>query len=559
MKRFFAFLLSMLLLSNCTFSALAVGDGNETDNIMTVAVDNIESNAIITTAENYLLAATRNMWLYESNDLSVNTLSRYISETQATMSTSPIFSELTTLNLSDTELERLNAGLDFVENKVLYFKSIRQSQNILRNDFNIEYSVMDVIQNGSTAQTQIYEYISFRYPDFPDTLSEVVNIYTVDLIEIDGKWLVADVTAENDWFDDTFKELGFDAINPEKSFQLAETQADEVAQVFENVNLIDADLELIEPRASTSVLYNYNPTNATAYAYTYATSKYSNVDNQTTAQRADAETYWNENFAKFSGTDCMNFASQCMWAGFGGSNESSKIYNPSTGAHASPMDSTGTYQWCGTIRGQEYQSDTVYWRSCKYFRDYLDSESKTTLPDFYATVKEVTGTAGFSSAVSSSSDLIGAVLHVNSGGHAIVVTDATGLARNQVLFTAHTSDRKGVKVSEYWNSGTITVIIPKQIRVYNPEEVKITATLQRPVPVGTTLSLTSAATVSCSSLTMKVTKDSTSYGTTSVSGLSSISRSFTFSTAGLYTITTTAKKAASSTPITYVYTIRVYE
>jgi len=517
-----------------------------------------ERAEIESVAEQYLSAASRNMWLYESNDLSEGTLSGYLA---ASPTTRAAFLDDPVAGVSEAELLKYEAGISFVENKVEYFKNMRKSQNIQRNEFSMEYSLVDVDSTETTAKVEMIEYISFRYPDFPDVLSEVFSVYTVDLVNINGGWLVADVTEENGPFDREYKDVGFDASNPEASFRKVDAELAAYEAELDNsiipVEYAPSDTELAE-LASNSVLYTYNGQNAAAYAYTYATSKYNHVSEPTPAQQADARSYWNENYWKDNTNDCMNFASQSIWAGFGGSNEKIKIYNSAAGTHSAPMDTTGAWTWYGTTRGSADATKTPTWTSCKYFRNYVKGEANTQLPDFYATYDTISGSDGFASVVSSKDKLVGAVLHVNSLQHAVVVTDVNGYGRNQVLFTAHTYDRKGVKVSEYHGSGEIVVIIPEKVRVYNPDPVRITATLRRPVAAGSTLSLKSSASTACSTLTMKVTKGSSTIASATVSNKTDVTKSVTFSTAGLYTVTTTGKKTASSTPVTYVYTIRVY-
>lgn len=510
--------------------------------------------AVEAATKQYLSNMARNMWIYESNDLAEGTLSGYME----TRDVSAVADSDDPIVVSESELSKYDAGISFVENKAEYFKEMRESQNIQRDDFSLDYSLMDMGIDRNTATVKMCEFISFHYPDFPDVLSEVVNFYTVTLVNIDDTWLVADVTSDNDPFDEMYKALGFDASNPEATFSKIVNDTD--AEYIESIKSVDeiSDEEVM-PAATTSTLYYYIGSNAAAYAYTYATSKYNAYDTHTAAQAADARTYWNANFWKDNSNDCMNFASQSIWAGFGGSNEKSKIYNSrATVEHAAPMDTTGTWKWYGTTPEGGESTKAVYWTSCSYFRDYIKGEEKTSMPDFYATHDSITGSQGFSSITSQKSDLIGAVLHVNSLKHAVIVTDANGFGRDQVLFTAHTSDRKGVKVGEYYGSGEIYVIIPERIRVYNPEEVRISATLQRPFASGSTLTLKSSVNATCSEITMTVKKENTVVATETVKNKSVITDSVKFSSQGLYTITTTAKKTSTSTPVTYVYTVRTY-
>lgn len=92
--------------------------------------------------------------------------------------------------------------------------------------------------------------------------------------------------------------------------------------------------------------------------------------------------------------------------------------------------------------------------------------------------------SGSNSFASVYQNLKGALLHVDNGAHALIVTDVNGPARSQILICSHTADRKAIAISDFWNSGLIYYFIPQQIKVRNAPDVKITATLIRPVPVG---------------------------------------------------------------------------
>lgn len=522
---------------------------------------NKQDEQIGNVAEAYLTLAAENTWQYTSHDLSSGTVLECLPDAKVetglmskaviaeAMEGDGLTETAERLAIPTTEFSEYVEGISFVQNKSEYFKDMRQSQNIQRNDFTLKYDTLDVAVDGNTATVRTLESISFQYPDFPDVVSEVINEYSVQLILVDGEWIIADVVAENDWFDESFRELDFDAKNPQKSFDIVESnamQAELEAEALLNVNIMPEETFKL---AAASTTYTYNKANAAAYAYTYTTSKYNSVSNPSSTQMTDSRTYWNQNFRHYGPTtDCMNFASQCVWAGFGGSNEQSKI-----SSRLAPMDTTGSYLWYGAVPGKE---STAAWTSCSNFRNYVKGEAGTQLPDMYANTYEVNGSASFGSAYYS--QMLGAVLHVNSLGHAVVVTDVNGSGRSNVLITAHTNDRKGIKVSEYWGNGNIFVIIPKQIRVYNPPAVRITSTLQRPVPLNSTVGLFSGTNVICSSIQVTVKPPSGSSTSQTKTNTSSNTLNYKFTKTGLYTVTTTAKKTASSAAETYVYTVRVY-
>lgn len=99
-------------------------------------------------------------------------------------------------------------------------------------------------------------------------------------------------------------------------------------------------------------------------------------------------------------------------------------------------------------------------------------------------------------------------------------------------------------------AGLIYYFIPQQIKVRNAPDVKITATLIRPVPVGRSLTLGGTTDITCNSLNVTVQSPTGQTFTANSSGRS-VGKSVTLTSAGLYTITVTAQKAASSTPVVY--------
>lgn len=270
--------------------------------------------------------------------------------------------------------------------------------------------------------------------------------------------------------------------------------------------------------------------------------------------------YYNQNFYDWGrdNTDCQNFASQCIWAGFNGSNAVNQIYNASTREYSPIMDNAGSYKWKGATRN--HQVNSASWSCCNGrngtigFRKYIANEEATGDPDMIVESGTVSGSNSFASVYQ---NLKGALLHVDNGAHALIVTDVNGPARSQILICSHTADRKAIAISDFWNSGLIYYFIPQQIKVRNAPDVKITATLIRPVPVGRSLTLGGTTDITCNSLNVTVQSPTGQTFTANSSGRS-VGKSVTLTSAGLYTITVTAQKAASSTPVVYVYTVRAY-
>lgn len=504
------------------------------------------------------------MWLYEANDLCTNTVQELFQSASV--------SSLRGAN-TDANMQKLILSIDnitFVQEKTEYFKRMRQEQNIQRNDFSLEYDIGNVTLDRNCANLSVIEHISFHYSDFPDVLSELVNYYEVELIRFGSSWYVSDVIAINDDFDTLYKNSNFTLDRAEEIIAAQDAQSlydDAQMERYMNEESLTESNNTASINASKSdVWYSYNADNATAYAYTYVSQMFGLKDWGTisAADKATGRTYYNQNFRNWGeeDTDCQNFASQCIWAGFNGSNSLDQIYRKSgnTATYSPIMDNGGSYRWCGST--PDYYVNTESWSCCNGqkpsiigFRKYLDREKNSGDPDMIVESGQISGSETFSKVYR---NLKGAVLHVRSGGHAVIVTDVKGPGRDQVLVCAHTSDRKAVKVSDFWDTGLIYYIIPKQIRVRKAPDIKITASLPRPVAAGSSLSLGGNTDVSCKSITMTVTTPGGSkISDTSASGYS-IRSTVKLSQKGLYVVTITAKRTNSSTPVVYVYTVRTY-
>lgn len=505
-------------------------------------------NQIKETAEVYLSAAAKNMWLYESNDLALGTIGELAAQPRLMDKT------FETINLQAEEINAYMEDITFLQEKADYFKHMRQESNLQRNDFKLEYAFAAPEVAGNRATVLAVEHISFHYPDFPDVLSELTNYYTVDLIKYNGDWLVAGLTAENDDFDKTFKGTGFTAENAEAFLADLDKRASEndvMNSLMAEYDFAEAEVDGMDTdtmAASNDSWYSYNPSNASAYAYTYVSEMFGTTDwdDVSSADKAIGRTFYNANFKSWGeeGVDCQNFASQCIWAGFNGSNSPTQI------ANSPVMDKGGSYKWYGAVPGG---SATTSWTSCSNFRNYITNEYASGDPDMK--VKKGSTTGDFSSVYS---ELEGALLHVNGGGHAVIVTNETGPSRSQILYCCHTSDRKGIALSEFYGSGNIYYFIPQQMKVRNAPEVKIIASLRRPVPKGTLVSLGGMTNTSCSSIIMTITAPSGANITTSSSRPTSINRNTVLDEKGLYVVTISATAQGSTTPVTYTYTVRTY-
>lgn len=418
-----------------------------------------ECENIKTAIESVLRAYQQDAMLYKDTDL------RFCSVSDPYILL-PAGSAQQTFVLSDKEfsLPQLQENIRFLEKKADFYASMRQMQNIAREDLQLRYSYHDLTFAEGTAHASLTETASFRYTD-SDRPSVYETIYSVDLIRLNGRWLVADVT-DGSRFDHLYKS--------DPAFDVS-AALDEFAASLQTEGCVIQNPGIPEPDSSIA----YNGANAAAYAYTYSRRE----------PDVPRSGFYNAQFESFAGAggDCMNFASQCMWAGFGGSQETAGV-----SGHALPMDTEGDSKWyCWNT---EKNTGATSWVSCQNFRKYLtgsidgigqSGSNDAEDPGMYATIMDVAAGSALSGV--SPQELVGAVAHVEGAGgpyaHAIVLTAATGVSRSQIWFCAHTKDITHVKLGDYY-IGPMKVYVPRYLRTAPALTPSLEVMRPAPVPAG---------------------------------------------------------------------------
>lgn len=309
---------------------------------------------------------------------------------------------------------------------------------------------------------------------------------------------------------------------------------------------------------STMTTANYRCTysgeNAAAYAYTYT--------RQDTTESRDQ--FYNQDFRSFAndGGDCMNFASQSMWSGFYGSQQSRAVID----SHILPMDSDGTYKWYGTSK--DSTDKTASWTSCENFRNYLTGNTDGTgtsgsnaADDIGMKAIIIKVPSGAAISGTTKDKLIGAIAHVKGRGgpyaHAIILTDATALTRDKIWYCAHTTDSKYIKLGDSYG-GAIKVFIPQYIRCSTPQTNIIKTNMLRPISIGTTKSVSFSTDKIQNKMTIIITSPSGTYSQQSSTSSSTCSISYKFNTAGLYKVDCYAKPTSTSTAAQTTFYILAY-
>lgn len=393
-----------------------------------------------------------------------------------------------TAAVDDGTLDSFVSNLKLFEDEVAYYAHLNELEQTAYAYFTPSYRVVDCVVDGAYAAVNVYETLDFQYSDL-DEPSAMITHYYVSLVQFEGEWLIAAVESDS-LFHQMYRNTGFDLEAELAQVDLAHDRAVEV----EAQQPAEPQTEQPADPHTAQVTRPYIAQNAVNYAFTYSTSADSGAN----------PTYRNEKFYYASGASCQLFVSQCVWAGFGGSNTQTDINN------RKGMDTSGSCQWWSTKTGYnnvKYGGDAndLSWNSwilVSQFRNYIDYvKSHSTETGIVADTNTVAynsddmvGSSGLTE-----TDLLGAVLHVKglkSTGeeaalaHAVIVTKATGTTRSTVYYTSYNNCAKNVKVSIGFPSGGtnngIYVMVPRSLRGANG----LTATylygdLQNAIKMGT--------------------------------------------------------------------------
>lgn len=484
--------------------------------------------------ETFLRSYAEEAMLYTNTDQRVGT----VSDPALTLSgETAVF----TISGKETDLAQMRENIALVEKKAAFYAAARQMQNIFREDLQLTYTYRKLELGESTGSASVVENASFRYTD-SDRRSVYETIYSVDLVKLDGQWLVAGVTDGSRFDSEHPTAAGFDVKAELEKLRVAlETEKCTITYPLSQ----EADGQI-----------PYNGEHAAAYAYTYA--------RQQAGQ--PREEFYSPQFESYAGRggDCMNFASQCMWAGFGGSQTISAI-----DSHAAPMDTAGENVWFArSPAAGSGVKNALGWISCQSFREYLTGakdgwgtagSNASADPGMYATILHVSAGSPLSGVPAE--DLVGAVAHVEGVGgpyaHAIVLTEAVGNRRSEVWFCSHTKDMTHIKLGDYyWDS--IKVYIPRYLRA----AVSSTICPDRIPPV--TARSSGLVGFHCDkaqySLIVTVTAPGKSTGVSrSVSNTDSCYMEFLFETPGLYRVDCSAQAGESSAASRRTFYVRCVE
>ena len=197
-RLFIAFAL-LLALTVCV--SAVDGEVSETVDIM----EEEAKNAAVAFLQDF----TGNTYLYQTNDLEARTTAA-LSTTQRNAISLPAaaFQAITGTREYLNE-SNLVDNSEFLLEKAVFFKAVRQIQDISHEQFQAEYEIHSVKVNGSFAQVCVTEHKSFYYPG--ETMQSFLSdVFEVFLFRQGGTWYVFDMICD-DGFDSTKRNTGFDA------------------------------------------------------------------------------------------------------------------------------------------------------------------------------------------------------------------------------------------------------------------------------------------------------------------------------------------------------------
>lgn len=288
----------------------------------------------------------------------------------------------------------------------------------ISND-SLEFTDFKVSYDGDQAVASIVESYTYYINDGFDGESFRRKMYTFDLQNDNGKWMITDVTTNDPW--ELEKDFEYKSLDVQATISNLLAEAE---QVKANPSVAD-NSKLEEPNLGVKATM-YSWTYDVSAAIDYAEDHYDDTSNSV--------------FGYTSGNNCQNFSSQCVWAGLGGSGSST------TARPAVPTSRAGTDAFNVWSRNQSttYYDDFYFnwaWDNNRGFMKLMRASSSSAEGPY--------GNAYYSDGVELAD--AGDVLSVNWEGipdedstdHAMFVTEVSGTSgsrtKSNVKIAAHTS------------------------------------------------------------------------------------------------------------------------
>lgn len=286
---------------------------------------------------------------------------------------------------------------------------------ILWDKTNTDFLDLEVKENSAN----VTAYVSYEYQmeDSPKP-TFVGTMYTIDINKIKNKWLITKIIS-NDAFDQAYSES---SINLETMLYSNNKDVKEAEDLIkEKQDLVKKNVQAAVLSGYTDIPYDRNL--AVEYATNYASYITRNLN------------FWYYNDTTKNESDCQCYASQCVWAGFGGVATDSYSINQKLFPMCN-QEKSGPRSWYQTAT--RYDTPINYsWTSCTNFANYLAAGGYDVGPYGY----EFQGVAY---------SHLGDIIHIkwasNGRRHAVVVVGFKSgsvygsRTRDQIYVSAHTGD-----------------------------------------------------------------------------------------------------------------------
>lgn len=513
-----------LIMSLCLLVSLAA---------MNASASTLEEAELKNFVQDYLSASASAKYNFTDADLTVGTVSELSAAKLKPLQSLQQAEKLSASSSTSDFTIDATVG-EYLSQKAEYIKYTRMQEGLNISNFSVTYGEPQVVVDGNCANVKIFETVGMRYEGL-DEDSAISTCYDINLIKSDDGWKIADIQSD-DLFDATHSRDKFDC---EEAIAEYTVQQAEPARIIQEVAAPDMEVLEAQAAASGAKVYPYNHSAAAFYSNQY-----------TTSTGANTRSYYNPNFSNYAGSggDCMNFASQCMFAGFGGSDDSP------INTTAIPMDRQGAGYY------DYWYKDAGTWTGTLSFQGYCDKvnhnlgspipKENNMYVDTYETGPNSAGIYDYANR------LPGSVVFIYDGsdnyGHAMVVGKVTGSASSQIFVSAHTNDVKLQPLSQCCGGRTFKIVVPSSFYAYtNKPALRVTSSWKNNVPSGTSVTFSATAQRlsggTCYRMSMKVVSPS---GKTTWLGektnTNSYSATTTLTEKGLYKITAYARETASS-------------
>ena len=457
--------------------------------------------------------------------------------------------------ISAGTLDELNQNLELHNKIVSYYAYLNEITKTTYEYFQPSYQLVCETYNDKVAVVDLYETLDFQYSNV-DFTSTAMTHYYVSLVKHNEKWLIMAVESDDDLYV-TYKESDFDLKEAIEAINVPTSNELEI-----NLELEGSDPS--ERGSFSSTDKPYIATNAISYAFTYTKRGENGVGGS-----LGPSPWKNTNF-HYGSADCMRFVSQCIWAGFGGSNDLASI------AGLKGMDTTGSYKWYGrkfslSTLGLESSS----WKLTDDFKNYVEyvhsHSSQNGLNCELATVAKDNNTLTDATGEIQQADLLGAACLVRGlrdsvkteFAHAIILTQVQGSTRQTVYFTSYNSCYRNMKLSSVFAATSndydqIFIAAPKTFRgAISSGENYLYAALKPAIAKGSNEMVIGYANQPVSQMTMKIYKQNESTPTYTFIDYNCTysAHSITFNTYGLWTVVISGTGIDSD----YSFTIRVVQ